>query len=395
MKQVLTQLILALLIPAVGYATDIIAAGSTDVSVIVRLYDTSLAPATGETFSSVDCYYRRDGAAAVDVTEVTGGGLTTHLDNSFTEIEDGVYEYDLPDAAVASGARGVTFCCEDSDGSHTDFVQGCERVVLQDPLPANFSDLAIASSTGEVSVDTLTSSALDDFFSVDSGTTTSSAVAGSVVSEISQKANVVSLSASALADFFADDSGTTYGSAVAGSVVKEIADNTSATVTAVSAAGAQDLFTVDSGETYASAVSGSVIKEIADNASGGGGSGGMCGSNLSAQRRTELYSAAGVTSSTVAGEYVNTPGDVGSYYLVIDATENSAGGVTVTVVTDEDGSGAGGTVHTVALTATGVTRVPLEDVSGQKVLGRFLRVELSSLTGDWDVTVTLESAPLR
>lgn len=346
--------LLAILLPMRASALDLITKDSTDVSIIFKLMDTSSAVVSGQVYSGINAWYRRDGATKTALTPVTGGGLTTHLDNSLTEIDSGTYEYDFPDAAFASGARGLTVCIEDSDGSDTDFVPACERVVLTDPLPANFEDFAITASTGEVSVDTITTSAL--------------------------------------ADMFNTDSGTTYGSAVSGSVVKEIADNTTATVNAINAAGAADLFTVDSGETYSSAVAGSVVKEMADNAAGGSGGGtSMCG-NMAAWRQLALYSGAGVTSSTVTGDYVSTPQKVGPYYLKIDATENSSGGVTVTVVTSETNSGAGETVHTVALTATGVTRVALDAVSGQKVLGRYMRVELSTLTGDWDVDVTLEYA---
>jgi hypothetical protein len=350
--------ILTLLIPTLVSAADIIAEGSTDVSLTIRLHDTSLAPVTGETFSTVDCFYRRDGAVVTNLTEVTGGSLTTHVDNTLTELQDGIYEYDLPDAAVASGARGLTFCCEDSDGSHTDFVMGCERVIITNATPANFEDLAITSSSGYVTVG--------------------------------------GIAPSGAANLFTNNSGTTYGSAVAGSVVKEIADNVTATVSTINAAALADLFDTDSGTTYGSAVAGSVVKEIADNASGGGGGGtSATGSNFAATQKVTLYSDTGVTSSTVTGGYVTTPQFIGGYYLLIDATEQSAGGVTVTVVTSEINSGAGTVVHQQALTATGKTRIELEDVSGQKTLGRYLRVELSSLTGEWDANVTLEYAPVK
>jgi hypothetical protein len=88
-----------------------ILAGSTDVSVVIRIIDsTDGTPETGVVFntSGIDLEYRREGAASTDITEATLAALTTaHTDGGFLHIGNGYYRLDLPDAAVASGATGV------------------------------------------------------------------------------------------------------------------------------------------------------------------------------------------------------------------------------------------------------------------------------------------------
>lgn len=88
-----------------------IKAGSTDVSVVLRIIDSADGtPETGVVYntSGIDLEYRREGAASVDITEATLAALTTaHTDGGFLHIGNGYYRLDLPDAAVASGAAGV------------------------------------------------------------------------------------------------------------------------------------------------------------------------------------------------------------------------------------------------------------------------------------------------
>lgn len=88
-----------------------ILAGSTDVSVVIRIVDsTDGTPETGVVFntSGIDLEYRRELAASVDITEATLAALTTaHADGGFLHIGNGYYRLDLPDAAVASGSAGV------------------------------------------------------------------------------------------------------------------------------------------------------------------------------------------------------------------------------------------------------------------------------------------------
>lgn len=86
--------------------------GSTNISVDVYIVDsTDGTPETGVLFntSGMDLEYRREGAAAVNVTEVTLAALTTaHTDGGFLEIGHGYYRFDVPDAAFASGALSVS-----------------------------------------------------------------------------------------------------------------------------------------------------------------------------------------------------------------------------------------------------------------------------------------------
>lgn len=88
-----------------------IQAGTTDVSVIVRIIDSSDGtPENGVVYntSGIDLWYRREGAASVDITEATLAALTTaHTDGGFLHINDGWYRLDLPDAACAAGVTGV------------------------------------------------------------------------------------------------------------------------------------------------------------------------------------------------------------------------------------------------------------------------------------------------
>jgi hypothetical protein len=88
-----------------------IKAGTTDVSVVIRIVDsTDGTPETGVVFntSGIDLEYRREGAASVDITEATLAALTTaHADGGFLHIGNGYYRLDLPDAACATGVAGV------------------------------------------------------------------------------------------------------------------------------------------------------------------------------------------------------------------------------------------------------------------------------------------------
>lgn len=86
-------------------------AGTTDVSVVIRIVDSSDGtPETAVTSATagLDLWYRRDGAAAVDLTESDLSALTdAHSDGGMLHIADGWYRVDLPDAACASGVNGV------------------------------------------------------------------------------------------------------------------------------------------------------------------------------------------------------------------------------------------------------------------------------------------------
>ncbi len=85
--------------------------GSIDQSVDVYIVDSTTGlPETGVLYNTagMDLKYRREGAAVVNITEVTLASLTAaHSDGGFLEIGNGSYRLDLPDAAVASGADSV------------------------------------------------------------------------------------------------------------------------------------------------------------------------------------------------------------------------------------------------------------------------------------------------
>lgn len=85
-------------------------AGSTDVSVVIRIIDSADGtPETGVVFntSGIDLQYRRELAASTAITEATLAALTTaHADGGFLHIGNGYYRLDLPDAAVAAGVSG-------------------------------------------------------------------------------------------------------------------------------------------------------------------------------------------------------------------------------------------------------------------------------------------------
>jgi len=90
---------------------DIITKGATDRSVTIRICDSGDGtPETGVVFDTagIDLWYRREGAASVDITEATLAALTTaHTDGGFLHVNDGEYRLDLPDAAFATGANYV------------------------------------------------------------------------------------------------------------------------------------------------------------------------------------------------------------------------------------------------------------------------------------------------
>jgi hypothetical protein len=89
-----------------------IKAGATDQSIYLALETTAGAPATGLTIANLDATYTRTRAAAVknDLTAL-GAANSAHADNQAIEVDatnaPGLYRFDIPDAAFASGAAGV------------------------------------------------------------------------------------------------------------------------------------------------------------------------------------------------------------------------------------------------------------------------------------------------
>ena len=84
---------------------------STSQSVVIRIVDaTDGTPETGVVWntSGIDMWYRREGAASVDITEATLAALTTAWTNGgFLHINDGYYRLDVPNEAFVDDADGV------------------------------------------------------------------------------------------------------------------------------------------------------------------------------------------------------------------------------------------------------------------------------------------------
>ena len=94
----------------------VIRAGTTSFSMNVQLFDdTNGAPKTGLAYDSagVNISYARAGAARVAVTEATlAAADSAYSSGGFKEIDAtnmaGEYRFDVPDAALATGANLVT-----------------------------------------------------------------------------------------------------------------------------------------------------------------------------------------------------------------------------------------------------------------------------------------------
>jgi hypothetical protein len=84
-----------------------ITAGTTNVSVDVRLMSTLGAALTGKVAADCTAWYRRDGAKTAIALSDLALLTTAHTDGGFKEIGDGWYRLDVPDAAFATGANRV------------------------------------------------------------------------------------------------------------------------------------------------------------------------------------------------------------------------------------------------------------------------------------------------
>lgn len=85
--------------------------GSTDKFILVNMYDTAGVAKTGLVYSAVTATYTRNtGTADVDITEATMT-MGTHVDGGWIEVDatnsPGLYQFGLPDAAIADGAESV------------------------------------------------------------------------------------------------------------------------------------------------------------------------------------------------------------------------------------------------------------------------------------------------
>lgn len=139
---------------------DVVKKGSTDRSIVLRAFDATGQPLTSLVFNSagLSLWYRREGAARVDMTEVTLASLSAaHADGGFLHVGDGYYRIDIPDAAWATGANYVDF-----GGTATGaiFLGGRVRLVNidhEDAAAFGMSRLDVAASTraSQASVDTV------------------------------------------------------------------------------------------------------------------------------------------------------------------------------------------------------------------------------------------------
>ena len=97
-------------------------AGSTDVSLPIRLFDPATnGPATGLTIGDLDFSYVRPGAAAVKADLTALAGVTDpHADNKAIEIDGtnmpGQYRLDVPDAMAVAGVETVGITINDANG---------------------------------------------------------------------------------------------------------------------------------------------------------------------------------------------------------------------------------------------------------------------------------------
>lgn len=105
-------LIALLLLASTAHAALEMVGGATDKFLLVHLYTTAGADATGKAYTDMTITYTRNNASAdADVTEATMT-MGTHADGGFVEVDatnsPGLYQFGIPDAAIADGAEEVT-----------------------------------------------------------------------------------------------------------------------------------------------------------------------------------------------------------------------------------------------------------------------------------------------
>ena len=124
---------------------DSVVAGSTNVSVVIRIMDsTDGTPETGveHNTSGIDLWYRRETAVSTDITEAALAALTTaHTDGGIEHINDGYYRLDVPDAAFATGVDGVQI-----GGTVTGMVVYGPYIRLTDPVNELFTTTTLGAT---------------------------------------------------------------------------------------------------------------------------------------------------------------------------------------------------------------------------------------------------------
>jgi len=103
-----------------------------------------------------------------------------------------------------------------------------------------------------------------------------------------------------------------------------------------------------------------------------------------------LYTGTTITGDDT-GSFIVVPEGIEHYYLRMSATETSAGGATATVLFNETASETNAaTLHAFALTVSAETRVLDTATSGSfDYLGPYVYVDVTSVTGTWEITVDL------
>jgi hypothetical protein len=226
--------------------------------------------------------------------------------------------------------------------------------------------------------------ALSQLFTVDSGSVFAAAVAGSVVKEIADNAQLrngvahggatatLELGSSTGPALIVSQSGSGPAVSVTGSdTAVELHGSVKAlylhsSLEALSVVGTvttllAKFFTEDSGQVYAGAAAGSVVKEIADNASGGGGGG-------SDPWATDL--AAGGYTATQAGALVN-----GLVVSAIDVGSRLPAALVAGKIDAHVGSMADGVVTESKITVPAVATGPAAGILGmvQQIWRRFFK----------------------
>lgn len=147
-----------------------VVAGSTNVSVVIRIMDSTTGlPETGLAFSQagLSLSYWRVGASSTTVicqaAGTPGSNITlgaAHTDGGFEEIGNGHYRLDVQDAAFAAGVDGVLIF-----GTVTGMVVYAEYIELADPVNGLFESFVIGgtgNSTTALHLSTLTGYADDE-----------------------------------------------------------------------------------------------------------------------------------------------------------------------------------------------------------------------------------------
>ncbi len=129
----------------------LVKAGSVDQSVrILALDSTTGAPVTTLVYNSagIDLEYHREGADPVDIAEATLANLSAgHADGGFLHIAKGMYRLDLPDAAVAAGAKS---CSVTGSATGVVFREVLINLVAFDPYdPVRMGQSALPNAAAE------------------------------------------------------------------------------------------------------------------------------------------------------------------------------------------------------------------------------------------------------